>query len=163
MTTLERKVNALCALAMADSPYQREAAMKKLTEALNDRRQPPEPPQVEALANKLLLQCGVPEHLAGHDYLLQAIVATAHEKRMPPLGKELYPRVAQVFDTTPASVDRGIRHAIDTASNQVDPEELTRIFGNSIDPSKRKPTSREFISRIASIVREKMKEDSYGY
>ena len=68
---------------------------------------------------------------------------------MSAVTKELYPRVAKDFKTSPSRVERAIRHAIEVAFTRGNEEELYRIFGYTVSNAKGKPTNSEFIAMIA--------------
>ena len=65
------------------------------------------------------------------------------------ITKELYPEVAQKYDTTVSRVERAIRHAIEVSWNRGSWDLMENIFGHSIDIDKAKPTNSEFIVTIA--------------
>ena len=103
----------------------------------------------------MLLDIGVPEHIKGHRYLVRAIrLAVQDPELVEAITKGLYPAVAQAFNATPSRVERAIRHAIEIALNRCDLDTLNRYFGNTMSPSKGKPTNGEFIARISNAVRQ---------
>lgn len=67
------------------------------------------------------------------------------------ITKELYPRVAKEFGSTPGRVERAMRHAIETAWDRGDLGTINSCFGYSINPEKGKPTVGEFVSRMARV------------
>ena len=61
----------------------------------------------------IIHQLGVPAHIKGYHYLRTAIVSSYHEPALlESVTKQLYPRVAAQYGTTPSRVERAIRHAI---------------------------------------------------
>lgn len=109
---------------------------------------------VEAKITKVIQEIGVPAHIKGYLYLREAITIVIDD--MDYLGavtKELYPAVANKFDTTPSRVERAIRHAIEVAWNRGKIETIDRIFGYTINNNKGKPTNSEFIALIADKLR----------
>ena len=48
---------------------------------------------------------------------------------------------------------RAIRHAIEVAWDQGDLDVLEKYFSNTISASRGKPTNREFITRMANVVK----------
>jgi hypothetical protein len=62
-----------------------------------------------------ILKAGVPKHVNGYHYIKEAISIYIKEKGMIPIVKELYPAVAEKFNSTPSRVERSIRHAIEAA------------------------------------------------
>jgi two-component system response regulator (stage 0 sporulation protein A) len=67
--------------------------------------------------------------------------------------KELYPTIAQKYDTTPSRVERAIRHAIELAWDRGDLDKINKFFGYTISGEKGKPTNSEFIAIIADRLR----------
>ena len=69
------------------------------------------------------------------------------------ITKELYPEIANRFDTTVSRVERAIRHAIEVAWNRGQIEMHEKIFGYTVNSNKGKPTNSEFIAMIADRIR----------
>ena len=65
------------------------------------------------------------------------------------ITKELYPEIADRYDTSVQRVERAIRHAIEVSWNRGDIDLMDEIFGHSVDIDKAKPTNSEFIATIA--------------
>ena len=65
------------------------------------------------------------------------------------ITKELYPELAQKFDTTVSRVERAIRHAIEISWTRGDIKVMEEIFGNSVDFDRSRPTNAEFLTAIA--------------
>ena len=72
------------------------------------------------------------------------------------ITKELYPEVANKYDTTVSRVERAIRHAIEVSWNRGSWDLMEDIFGHSIDIDKAKPTNSEFIVTIADKLKLEM-------
>lgn len=117
---------------------------------------------LETKITKIIQEIGVPAHIKGYLYLREAITIVIDD--MDYLGavtKELYPAVANKFNTTPSRVERAIRHAIEVAWNRGKIDTLDRIFGYTINNNKGKPTNSEFIALIADKLR--LEEQSVGH
>jgi hypothetical protein len=71
--------------------------------------------------------------------------------------KVLYPTVAKQYKTTSSRVERAIRHAIEVAWDRGDVDVLTSFFGYTVQNSRGKPTTSEFIAMIADNLRLKNK------
>ena len=69
------------------------------------------------------------------------------------ITKELYPGIAQKFNTTPSRVERAIRHAIEVAWSRGRIETINKLFGYTIHDEKGKPTNGEFIAMVADKLR----------
>ena len=63
--------------------------------------------------------------------------------------KQLYPNVAQEYNTTSSRVERAIRHAIEVAWDRGDVDVLNSYFGYTIHNTRGKPTNSEFIAMIS--------------
>lgn len=115
--------------------------------------------QQEIIVTDILHQIGVPAHIKGYHYLRDAILLSLHDRKMMgSVTKQLYPSVAEHFDTTPSRVERAIRHAIEVAWDRGDVEVLNAYFGYTIQNSRGKPTNSEFIAMIADRIRLKHPE-----
>ena len=109
---------------------------------------------METKITNIIQEIGVPAHIKGYLYLREAITMVI--KDMDYLGavtKELYPSVADKFNTTPSRVERAIRHAIEVAWNRGKIDTIDRIFGYTVNNNKGKPTNSEFIALIADKLR----------
>ena len=69
------------------------------------------------------------------------------------ITKELYPELANKFETTVSRVERAIRHAIEVSWNRGDWDLMEELFGHSVDIDKAKPTNSEFMVTIADKLR----------
>lgn len=63
--------------------------------------------------------------------------------------KQLYPKIAEKFETTPSKVERAIRHSIEVAWNRQRTEAINAIFGVRVYIGTDKPTNSEFIALVA--------------
>ena len=103
--------------------------------------------------SKILRDLGVPEHLSGYSYLLEAVMMTIRDRTcLRKMTTSVYPRIGQKHQVSAASVERAMRHAVETGCIRCDPDVLFGYFGNTIDPNKGKPTNSEFIARVANAV-----------
>ncbi|PUU93489.1 MAG: two-component system, response regulator, stage 0 sporulation protein A, partial [Halanaerobium sp.] len=104
------------------------------------------------LITKIIQELGIPAHIKGYRYVRQAVELVI--KDMDLLGavtKELYPQVAEKFDSTPSRVERAIRHAIDVVWQRGNQTALKKYFKNNINENV-KPTNSQFIARIADTI-----------
>lgn len=103
---------------------------------------------------KLLRTLGMPTHVLGYEYAREAIlIALGNKDILRSITKELYPAVAQAFNTTPSRVERAIRHAVELAWNRGDLDTLHKVFGFTVSSKKGKPTNSEFLSALADHLR----------
>ena len=98
----------------------------------------------------ILHELGVPSHIKGYQYIRESIMIVYERPEIiGGITKELYPEVADKYDTTVSRVERAIRHAIEVSWNRGSWDLMEEIFGHSIDIDKAKPTNSEFIVTIA--------------
>jgi len=103
---------------------------------------------------KILHELGMPSHIKGYQYIREGIsLIYTNPEIVGGITKELYPEIANKFDTTVSRVERAIRHAIEVSWNRGDWTLMEDIFGHSVDIDKAKPTNSEFIVTIADNLR----------
>ncbi len=103
---------------------------------------------------KILHELGIPSHIKGYQYIREGIgILYDRPETIGGITKELYPELANKFDTTVSRVERAIRHAIEVSWNRGDWDLMEEIFGHSVDIDKAKPTNSEFIVTIADKLR----------
>ncbi len=103
---------------------------------------------------KILHELGVPSHIKGYQYIREGIsVIYERPEVVGGITKELYPDIAEKFDTTVSRVERAIRHAIEVSWNRGSWDLMEDIFGHSVDIDKAKPTNSEFIVTVADKLR----------
>jgi len=102
----------------------------------------------------VLHELGVPSHIKGYSYIRQSITEVFFNPDVVGgITKELYPKIAEEFNTTVSRVERAIRHAIEVSWNRGNWDLMQEIFGYSVDIDKAKPTNSEFIVTVADKLR----------
>ena len=113
---------------------------------------------IEALVTNVIHEIGVPAHIKGYQYLREAIIMVVSNIDMiNQITKQLYPEIAEKYNTTPSRVERAIRHAIEVAWGRGQQDVVESIFGYTISAAKGKPTNSEFIAMIADKLRLELK------
>lgn len=103
---------------------------------------------------KVLHELGIPSHIKGYQYIREGIsIVYNNPEKIGGITKELYPELANKYDTTVSRVERAIRHAIEVSWNRGDWDLMEEIFGHSVDIDKAKPTNSEFIVTVADKLR----------
>ena len=98
----------------------------------------------------ILHQMGVPAHIKGYQYLRDAIVFVIEDiNLLGAVTKELYPMIAEKYNTTASRVERAIRHGIELSWDRGNIDLMNKYFGYTIDVERGKPTNSEFIAMIA--------------
>ena len=152
MSILEKKVEAMLQLCVAENERDREKLRKEIRYYLLQRQRDSVDPEQEI--RRILLELGAPDHLVGHPYVIRAILLVISDRLyINSITFGLYPQLAVEFDTTPARVERAIRHLIEVTWARGDLDILEKYFGNTVSASRGKPTNGEFIARMANVVK----------
>ena len=156
MSILEKKVEAMMQLCVADNERDREKLREEIRYYLMQRQRDSMDPEQEI--RRILLELGAPDHLVGHPYVIRAILLVIQDRvYINSITFGLYPQLAVEFDTTPARVERAIRHLIEVTWSRGDLDILEKYFENTVSASRGKPTNGEFIARMANVVKAKMR------
>jgi two-component system response regulator (stage 0 sporulation protein A) len=149
---LDKKLDLLLKWGMADHPNDRTAAEALLSKI-------PATPQdaqasLEDLIDQTLKELGIPCALLGHRYVAVALrVLVDKPKLADEITKGLYPTVADIVGTSPARLERAIRHAIEVAWDRGDLDVIMSYFGWTISKHSGRPTNSEFLTQIAHYLR----------
>jgi len=109
---------------------------------------------IQISITKILHELGIPSHIKGYQYIRDGVYMVFDNPDMiGGITKELYPELANKFDTTVSRVERAIRHAIEVSWNRGNWDLMEEIFGNSVDIDRAKPTNSEFIVTVADKLR----------
>lgn len=109
---------------------------------------------IQSSISKILHELGIPSHIKGYQYIREGInIIYDRPETVGGITKELYPELANKYDTTVSRVERAIRHAIEVSWNRGSWDLMEEIFGHSVDVDKAKPTNSEFIVTIADKLR----------
>ena len=130
------------------TPEALQAALDRFAE--DPGRMPPgRRERLEDLLNRL----GVPPH-PGRDMLARAAaLAWRDARRLENLRDRIYPEAARPFGRTGEQAERAIRHVIEAAWRRGDIEAQHRLFGDTIDARRGRPTCGEMIAQLADILR----------
>ncbi|PSL43207.1 two-component system response regulator (stage 0 sporulation protein A) [Salsuginibacillus halophilus] len=117
-------------------------------------QQSQEPINLDQSITSIIHEIGVPAHIKGYMYLREAITMVYNDiELLGSITKELYPEIANKFNTTASRVERAIRHAIEVAWNRGNIDSLSSMFGYTVSSTKAKPTNSEFIAMVADKLR----------
>jgi two-component system, response regulator, stage 0 sporulation protein A len=107
---------------------------------------------IETEVTHLMRELSIPPHMAGYQYLREAIIQTINDpKSFNSVTKILYPSVANKFKTTSQRVEKSINNAIKSAWNRRQNIDIVNeLF--SIRSNRLKPTNSEFIATIADKI-----------
>lgn len=105
---------------------------------------------IEEKITNIFITVGIPAHIKGYQFLREAIkLAIDNPEIINSITKQLYPAIAEKFETSASKVERAIRHAIEVAWNRGKIENINSIFGLRVYSSNEKPTNGEFIALVA--------------
>ena len=159
MSILELQVETLMRLCAAEEEMERLRAQEDLRRMLAGRPPRKVSTDPEYLIRELLLELGVPDHLVGHPYVVQALLLIIEDRSyLDNITTRLYPQLAVTYKTTTGRVERAIRHLVELTWTRGNWDVLNRYFGNSVKPDKAKPTNSEFLARLANVVTLRMRE-----
>jgi Sporulation initiation factor Spo0A C terminal. len=103
----------------------------------------------ERLAN-IFISSGIPPHIKGYQFLREAVKQSVKSPAMiNNITKQLYPAVAEKFNTSPSKVERAIRHAIEVAWSRGKIDNINTIYGIKVFGKGDKPTNGELIALVS--------------
>lgn len=123
------------------------------TYTTNNNRREKTVNELELEVSRLFHEMGIPAHFRGYSYLREAIIiATQEVEVLGNITKNLYPRIAVKYRSTPSGVESAIRHTIEVGWERGNSEFMDEFFG--FDSQKgRFPTTASFIAKIADKLR----------
>lgn len=123
------------------------------TVALENGRAEASDESADEQITNLFLTLGIPAHIKGYQYLREAVRMVLQDHSLTGrITKELYPGVAQRFNTTPSKVERAMRHAIEVAWNRGRLDAANRMYGYRVFEKQDRPSNGEFISCVAEKI-----------
>lgn len=160
MALTEQKVDAIARILLSQDVHEIAQAREELRWLMDC---PPElrKRNVTAQIHKLLNEVGVPTHLNGHAYLVDAIHAVIDDPQaLINVGNAggLWQRIGENHGgKSIKAVERGLRSGIEAAWNHGNHEFQAQHF-TAISPATMVPTVLNFISRAANIVQLRMEQ-----
>ena len=156
MSNLEMRINAMCAVLVAETAEDRNKAVEDLKQAMAAKENKND--YVEGIIQDLFLEFGIPDHLKGYAYLVRAVqLAVENVKWVNNITFGLYPKLALEYETTPSRVERAIRNTITGTFDRGNQEMITNHFGSYINPDSGKVANSEFIARMANLVKHRLR------
>lgn len=103
---------------------------------------------------RLLQEMGIPAHFKGYTYLREAVLTVLRDESMlnGSLTKNLYPHLAEKYDTTPSGVEAAIRNAVLAAWEKGNREFIESLASNG-QRKGRFPTNSVVIAKLADELR----------
>ena len=110
--------------------------------------------QLQSEISALLHSLGIPSHVKGYEYIREGIGLMYNDPSMlGAITKEMYPEIADKYNTTSSRVERAIRHAIEISWDRGDYDLMEEVFGHSVDYDRARPTNSEFIATLTDKLR----------
>jgi len=108
---------------------------------------------IEILAIDAIHKVGISERRNGSQYIREAIVMCVKDSELlNSLSTNLYPIIAEKYNTTAIRVHNGISTALSVNWKEGDTETHKRLFGYNILSETKRPTTKKFIAAIAENV-----------
>ena len=135
-------------------PISIEILLKRINDIFDERRSIEDRTvsnkEIEEKITNIFITVGIPAHIKGYQFLREAIkLSMTNPEIINSITKNLYPTIAEKFDTSASKVERAIRHAIEVAWNRGKIENINSVFGLTVYSNNEKPTNWEFIALVA--------------
>ncbi len=144
-------IRRLKQIAGMDAPVPK---VRENISAYNDNTPIQNEKNLEVTVTNVIHEMGIPAHIKGYLYLRDAIImVTENIDYLGAITKELYPKIAIKYNTTPSRVERAIRHSIEVAWSRGRVDVINKLFGYTVNNHKGKPTNSEFIALISDKIR----------
>ncbi len=102
----------------------------------------------------VLQEMGMPAHLKGFYYVREAILMVySNENLLSHMMEDVYMPLAKRYNTSLHCVERVIRVAIENTWLRGNINVISKIFHNTIDGRKARPTNKEFIALLVDYMR----------
>ncbi len=102
----------------------------------------------------ILHEIGMPAHLKGFYYVREAILMVyTNEGLLDHMMDDVYTTLAEKYNTSLYSIERLIRVAIENTWLRGNIHAIIKIFRNTIDGRKSRPTNKEFIALLVDYLR----------
>lgn len=108
----------------------------------------------------ILYEIGFAPGTKGYACLKESIMMTYHDSSLieNSITRELYPKVAEKYNTSSYSVERGIRNAIEKAWTKGNTRFQDELFGHTISIETGRPTNLVFIANIVRYLNLRLKQ-----
>jgi len=156
-----RRVQALGASYFMLKPVDMDVVNSRLIDLVmhKDEMKVVKSNKIESEVSVLLHDLGIPTHVRGYQYIREGVMLLYASDGISSLvTKEIYPKIANKYQTTSSRVERAIRHAIEISWSRGDIKLMEDLFGNSIDFDRSRPTNSEFLSTLADKFKLNTKE-----
>ncbi|WP_072948553.1 sporulation initiation factor Spo0A C-terminal domain-containing protein [Ruminococcus flavefaciens] len=109
---------------------------------------------LEGVIVKTLLNLGISPNIKGYRYLRDSIfICVTSDNKNLSFNKDIYMRIAKEYNTTEASMERAVRHAIKTGWHRHNDDLAELIFMNTLQSTNDVPTNSVFIYTVSEWIR----------
>ena len=116
---------------------------------------------VQWMISDTLLDVGINPGLLGYDYLKVGVEMVYNDREyLRNMTGKLYPDIAKEVDSTTSRVERAIRHAIESAFNNMAEDTRKKYFGNVVSMNSGKVTNTTFIAVIVERIQSEIVKDA---
>jgi two-component system response regulator (stage 0 sporulation protein A) len=106
--------------------------------------------QLRFVVTGILHALGIPAHIMGYRYLRESVMlCIQNPMQFKRVTRTLYPHLAAQYQTTPASVERAMRHAVRSAWKSEGVAMQRSVFQYFALSKQKRPTNGELISPLA--------------
>ena len=149
MKNLREQVRLLIKLAISEDPVEQRILRQRLAEMEDLLR------MSESL-DGVLAELGIPDYTKGYRMMIRAIRIQMEHSEPVNFDEIVYHTLAKEFGCKPSKAERNLRDCVNLSFEWADQEVIIKYFGSAIDPDKGKATTRQFVVRIANLMREAM-------
>ena len=115
---------------------------------------------VQWMISDTLLDVGINPGLLGWDYLKVGLEMVYNDREyLRNMTGKLYPDIAKEVGSTTSRVERAIRHAIESAFNNMAEDTRKKYFGNVVSLNSGKVTNTTFIAVIVERIQNNIQAD----
>lgn len=115
---------------------------------------------VQLMISDTLLDVGINPGLLGWDYLKVGVEMVYNDREyLRNMTGKLYPDIAKEVGSTTSRVERAIRHAIESAFNNMAEDTRKKYFGNVVSMNSGKVTNTTFIAVIVERIQNNIQAD----
>ena len=110
--------------------------------------------KIKAIVVKTLLNLGISPNTKGYRYLRDGIIiCTTYDSKIALTNKFIYAQLAKEYNTTEASIERAVRHAIKSGWHRHKNGFAELIFMNTLQIINDIPTNSVFIYTVSEWIR----------
>lgn len=129
--------------------------LNKMAELINtDFKNSVDKLQFERQISDILIKAGIHPNLKGYRFLIRGVIYAYNDREMAEsVTKMLYPTIAKEFKSNSERVERGIRHAIETAWNKSKNRDGFYNIGIPRTENEKRPTNSQFITTVIEYLK----------